>query len=80
MTDRKIDGAAGANPARAKRRPTRLKARLTDRIAVACPPGTRDRIEAAADFDGMTPAEWLRAALRAALEAARKRQERAGGK
>lgn len=77
MSNRNMGGAGGGLPARAKRRPTRLKARLTDKIAIACPPGTRDRIEAAADFDGMTPAEWLRAALRAALEAARKRQERA---
>lgn len=77
MSDGKDDGAGGGSRAPAKRRPTRLKARLTDKIGIACPPGTRDRIEAAADFDGMTPAEWLRAVIRAALEAARKRQVRA---
>lgn len=80
MSNRKTSEAAGEAHARARQRPTRLKARLTDKIAIACPPGTRDRIEAAAEADDMTPAEWLRAALRAALEAARKRQERAAAK
>ena len=74
------DGAASEGRARAKRRRGRTKARLTDRLAIACPPGTRDRIEEAADFDGLTPSEWMRAAFRTALEANRKRRERAAAK
>lgn len=71
-------GAASALArARKGRRRGRRGIRLPDAVTIKCPPGTRDRIEEAADFDGLTPAEWLRAALRAALDAARKRMARA---
>lgn len=70
-------GAPSTSRARDKRRPKGRRAWLPDKIAVACPPGTRERIEVAAAADGLTPAEWMRAAFRAALEASRKRRERA---
>lgn len=71
------DGAPSTQRASARERRPKRRAWLPDKIAVACPPGTRKRIEAAAEHDGLTPAEWMRAALRASLEAARKRQARA---
>ena len=71
------DGAGSKRRAREGRGPRRRRTWLPDRIAVACPPGTRDRIEEAAAADGLTPAEWMRAAFRTALEAARKRRDRA---
>ena len=74
------DGAVSEVRAPARPRRGRMKARLTDKMGIACPPGTRDKIEEAADFDGLTPAEWMRAAIRAALEATRKRRERAAAK
>ena len=51
--------------------------RLPDKIAVACPAGTRAAIEKAAEGDGMPPADWLRKLVRNGTEAARKRRERA---
>ena len=71
------DNAASGSHARAKPRRGRRKAHYPDKIGVACPAGTRDRIEEAAAFDRLSPAEWMRRALRLALEAARKRMARA---
>lgn len=71
------DGAASGHRARVKRRGRTGGPRLPDKIGIACPARTRDRIEEAAAFDGLTPAEWLRQAIRLALEASRKRQARA---
>lgn len=73
MTGRTPD-TAGSRPRALVDRRGRRRARLPDKIGVACPPGTCDRIERAAAHDGVTPAEWLRTVLRMALEAARKRQ------
>lgn len=77
MAGQKNGAASSRARARVGGRPAR-RIRLPDKIAVACPPGTRQRIEAAAEHDGMTPADWLRRVLRLALEAARKRQARGG--
>ena len=61
-----LGGRAGAS--------NRKAVRLPDRIGIACPLSTRDAVERAARHEGMTPAARL---PRLALEAARKRQERA---
>ena len=76
------NGGAASGDARARngRRRGRRAIRLPDAVTIKCPPGTRNRIEAAALHDGLTPAEWLRAAIRTALDAARKRMTRAAAK
>lgn len=75
------DNTASGVRARAPQpRRGRRKAHYPDKIGVACPAGTRDRIEEAAAFDRLSPAEWMRQALRLALDAARKRMARTGGK
>ena len=50
-----------------------------DRLAVACPPGWRKRAQRLADEADMTLPEWLRALVRRAFEADRKRRARKGG-
>ena len=61
------------------RRVGRKAVRLPDRVAVACPPNTKRRIEEAAAHDDMSPADWMRRLIRRGLDAARKRMARAGG-
>jgi len=70
-----------SSPARARdRRSGPRVTRLPDKIAVACPAGTRSAVVAAAESDGMAPADWLRKLVRNGLDAARKRRERAAAK
>ena len=59
-------------------KPHRTRARLTDRVGLALPVGWRERIDADAEDADMVPAEWMRHALRNALEAARKQRTRSG--
>ena len=49
---------------------------MTEAISVRCPDGWRLRIHDAARQDEQIPAEWMRAAIKRALEATRKRCER----
>lgn len=76
MARRKNGAASTSGRARDGRAGPRAK-RLPDRIAVACPAGTRRAVEAAADADGMPPADWLRRLVRRGIDAARKRRARA---
>ena len=69
-------GKASGERERAKRRRGRRRAHYPDKIGIACPAGYRKRIEKEAAEAGMSPAEWMRAAFRAAFEAARKRRDR----
>ena len=77
MDDRaeRNSGAASTRARTRERRHGPRGGRLPDRVSVACPTGTQERIEEAAAGDGMTPAEWLRQTVRLALDAARKRRE-----
>lgn len=50
--------------------------RLPEKVAVALPAGTRERIERAATEAGMPPADWHRRLIRRALDAARKARAR----
>ena len=54
--------------------------RFPENVCVKAPRGTRERLERAAAFEHQAPAEWLRAVLRRALDASRKRQARRGAK
>ena len=72
-TDGRIDRPTSRAPARSR---GRKAVRFPDRVAFAAPPRTAERIEAAAAFDGMSPAEWCRRMVRLALDAARKRRAR----
>ena len=70
---------AGRSESAASTRAQGRPRRLPDAVVVKCPAGTRDRIEVAAEHDGMTPADWLRRLVRHGLDAARKRQARKAG-
>ena len=50
---------------------------MVEVISLRCPDGWRTRIHDAARQDEQNPAEWMRSAIRRALEATRKRSERA---
>ena len=52
--------------------------RLPQRSTLALHRGFVERIETVAEFEHMPPAEWMRQMFRNALDAARKRQQRAG--
>ena len=65
-----------SSPARAKRKRGTRPIQLPETIGCALPAGTLDRIDRAAVDAGMVRAEWLRAAIRRALDLARK--QRAG--
>ena len=53
--------------------------RYPDKLAVACPPGWRAKVERLATDADMSPAEWLRRLIRKAFEADRKARARKGG-
>ena len=54
----------------------RARERFPEKVTVSLPGGTVGRIEWAAEASGMGPAEWHRAVIRKALDAARKRYAR----
>ena len=78
MDGQRQQDSGGANRSRAKPKRGRRKVQLPDKLGIACPAGTRDRIEAAAESDGFAPADWMRHAIRSALDASRKRADRRG--
>ena len=53
--------------------------RYPDRLAVACPPGWRERAERLAREADMALPEWIRAQIRKAFEADRKKRARKAG-
>lgn len=70
-------GGGHPDTSRAARRTRAGAVRLPDKIAVNCPPGTREAVEKAASGDGMATPDWLRRLVRNGIDAARKRRERA---
>lgn len=70
------DGGGSVGLARAPwGRPFR-PVRLPEKVMIACPAGTRERIEAAALGEGRAPADWHRRLIRRGLDAARKARTR----
>lgn len=47
--------------------------RLPEKLAFGVPAGTRERVERAAEAEGIPAPDWLRQAVRLRLETARKR-------
>ncbi len=54
------------------------KVHFPDTISFRCPAGTLAEVAAAAELDGVSPAEWLRGLLRKGLQASRKKRARRG--
>ncbi len=48
-----------------------------DTLTVRLPPGSRDRVVAQAAASGQSPADWLRAVIRRAVESAERRRKAA---
>ena len=83
MNDGRTEGAASTRGRKAAwTGKAASRVRLPDKVTIACPAGTRDRIEAAAERDGMTPADWHRRLVRRGVEASERadRRRKAGGK